>query len=398
MPRNSSFVRYGLLSQFDATQWAGVNVYDRGAANVTLPVAYGVFDDVVEFLNDYGSIYSLETLAQVAMDAAPSGPHGTWIVSIDEDDRVYIERDNGGFLINASAANAHLGFAAAGAWPVNTTGTVWRATATSDWTRGEFSPSAHLSILVGGDTVTFGSIQQVQDVPVYLRTETTSLQGTDDASGLGTGLIRWGVGSDGHAWCSYPSARTDIAWVDTAFRDRIGFSGNEIPVVSGGIDVLTGDYPVPGVIIPSRPADKIGVVSEDVSTAATLSDNSVASNYVATLQRVSVVGWLDGPADDVDLHRHWQVECRPYLHRGAPCVLYQDWGDSRLALWRPTGHYSTVYTAEPISRYGDGGYRGRIVGYMASTSPATYEPAWPQRVMRRAPFAFAIQGGPVHGS
>ena len=392
MPRNDPCARFALMSQMDVSQWAGVNVFDRGAANITLPASFDRFADAVDFLNDRGSVDPLADLLQTATDAAPAGPHGTWVVSIDEDDRVYFENDTSSFSLNATAANAPLGFSTASAQIGAVTGATWTATAPSDWTRGEFVPSSSLSVTIGGDTVLFGYRGQIQDVPVYLRADTLSLQDTDNTAAAASGLTRWGVDSDGRVFCSYLLSATGVSWVEDDFRDRLGFSGTETPLASGGYYVLTADYPLPGALFPTRPADSRNLVSEDVSTAASLTDGTIASNYVATHQRVSVVAWLDGPADSTDLHRHWHYECRPYLHRGAPCVLYQDWGDSRLALWRPTGYYSTTYTGEPSCRTGDAGYHGRIEGYMASGSAASYESRWPQRIVRRAPLSFVVQG------
>ena len=60
------------------------------------------------------------------------------------------------------------------------------------------------------------------------------------------------------------------AWVSTTFRDRLGFSGNESPVVDGSWRVITADYPCGGVLVPTRPLDDHHLSIETVGNSRRL--------------------------------------------------------------------------------------------------------------------------------
>lgn len=409
MPRNEYCPRFALLSGFDARQWASVDVFSRGGSAITVDstAADAIFLDAVQFLNGYGSEQSLEADCQAAATAA--GAAGNWTIGIDTDDKVYIENDAAGFRVVGGLANEPYGFSTtADQDAALVAGTTYRATAPNDWVRGEylgrlieinFPPPGY------GSSFTFGRTGQIQDVRIALRDDGATgdvddvfgtLQQVDNAVTVTTST-RWGIDSDGHVYCTTAPLTGALTWIDTDFRDRLGFDGTETPtglgVLYGSYDILLANNPLPGALFPSRPLDSLTPVSESVSTEVQLLDGSVSSNYVTTFHRWAASAYLDGPSDVIDLHRHWHFKCKQHLYGGARATLYQDWGDSRRSGWRES--YSLLYTPEAVSvGVDEGGYRGRVIGTLTQDVSVT-DTTWPERLRRRSPFNFSIRVDPT---
>ena len=183
---------------------------------------------------------------------------------------------------------------------------------------------------------------------------------------------------DGHAFTSWPSS-TGIAaptWVDTDFRDRLGFSGNESAVTVDGLTVLTADYPLPGLLVTSEqlqlpPRD---VPVEDSSTLA-LVGGGYASTLWRRVRRWEASFYLDGPAAASAQHRHYVDRFLPYVSRGRPLTLYPEWGDPRrrldpMSITASVDAYGLLYTSQ------DHGERGRIIGSVADNNSAERPMEW----------------------
>ena len=86
MPLNNPSPNFALLPSFNARTWSGVNVFDRGSNNITLPtyaLGAGIYEDVISFLNGRGSDdgFSMGDLIQAA---APFGSN--WAVPLSRSD------------------------------------------------------------------------------------------------------------------------------------------------------------------------------------------------------------------------------------------------------------------------------------------------------------------------
>ena len=405
MPSNNVCPRFGLISEFDARPFKGETLFTRGSAFTYDAVAPDTFEDTVAFLNGHCSYFSLSEILQTASDAV-NPTLGTWTVGINTDDKVYIQNSSTTqftFTVSSGRLFERLGFAL-GYTTSSVVGSVAIVTATNDWVRGDFAILGE-TINKSGLPINFAlSEGRVQDVPILIRgtdeadLDTFSLyhlqKRDNDTLSASTTLVRWGINSMGHVFCWTKTGTTVLTFNDIDFRNRLGFNGTtgsnpDVSVSEGGGVTLTARYPLPGCIIPSRPYDRLESISESFSNSVVLTDGRINSNYVSTHYRWFVSCYLDGPADAInsttreDLHKQWQNRCRPYLSAGAPCSLYQEWGDSRRAQER--SDYGLLYTNEL------GGYRGRLIGYMAKDNATVHQVSWPNTIRIRSPLNFTIQ-------
>lgn len=403
MPRLDPCPRFGLLSALDVTDFDS-QLFTRGGAPRSFPAGRGVFEDALMGLTGHGVPSGYEAYVQLASTLAALPD--VWEVGIDTNDLVFFESDTHPFTVTAGGGFDELGFPVLAPVASVPVGAKHRATATANWTRGnvDVGPVAFV-VTTGGGPVPFavGALPRVQDVPVLLRASSGTadlddVAGARDLTTVDTAaafwLASWGVDDQGRAWTSYLVALADLVWVDLNFRDRLGFSGAEVPINDGTRKVLTAAHQMPGVLIPTRPLDDIHPEGETFAEHVVQTVGTYGSNYVATHHRWRCTAWLDGPADSVDLHRHWHYACKPYLYAGAPCGLYQDWGDSRRAGWRQV--YGLLYTREAVGLLGSdqGGYRGRIRGFMGPSINAQ-ETTWPNRLRMRSPLVFTVAENPI---
>ena len=254
MPLNNPSPNFALLSAFNARTWSNTNVFDRGSNNVTLPTygtGEGVYEDVISFLNGRGSESGL-AMSDLLNATKTFGTN--WSVSINSSDKVLISCDDA-FKVRLKAGSDVLGV---GSSSYGTAATSF--TAPDDWIRGsdlkdsqyEFQNSA------GSSTFSF-DIQgklNAQDLIVAIRERgvtndiddvntTNNLEKRDLTANTASTYIKWYINDNGHVECMYSNAVSDITWVSTSFRDRLGFSGNESP--TGTLfKTLSADYPCPG--------------------------------------------------------------------------------------------------------------------------------------------------------
>lgn len=385
-----------LHTSFDARQWSGINVFDRGALNVVLgPYAAageGLFGDVVDALNGRRHVNDDLPADLAALWILAGGPGApAFTVGIDSADRVFFQSNNQPFTVTDQTPG--LGFTAATA---AVGGGPWRATAPSDWTRG--NTLARVTITPGAPGVPYVVPQLVvlrQSVPCLLRGF-----GPADADAVAAVTVedqdstaaRWGIDADGRVWWSStgapPGAIAGPVWVDLDFRDRLGFTGNEVAEAVGGATVYRATRPCPGVLAPSRPlAEPLVRVSEiEASTARLLSGDSYRVEHSQSLGWLAQI-WLDGPLDDgADLWAHYLRRWIPY--QGDRVTLYQDADTRRRGEVTMGDGYGLLRTVELD------GYRGRIVCRLAPDHGARAELAAQEGIYRRAPVAFRLQEVP----
>lgn len=394
MPRNHPAPRCALLAAFDARRWSAVEVFKRGAEAdpVTLP-AYGdgegVYLDAIDFACGFGSARPFN--ASVA---------GNGVTFALVDDRLVVTNaGDDDVTLAASAGNAWWGLPTGATLIDKEGGTL---TAAADWRRGmvtsgsgEVPPRLVFTVDgVIGIKVAPPTKGWMQSVIVGLR-ERGEVGGLDDtaagstledldnavndAASLG---FRWGITDDGFAfWTGTSAAAAEgVTWLSTTFRDRLGFTGLEPIIRDDGLTapgfsagVMYGQIaarPMPGVVVPSRPPQRLIEWGRSYGDAVELVDGRAGSVLHAAAAGVRIDLLIDGYHDSalggLDLHRHLRKMLSgdhdagelALAGPGEPLTLYQDVGDTRRALAAEVATadqplYDLNYTAE------SNGWRGR---------------------------------------
>lgn len=400
MPNPLFAPRGALAASFDARQWAGVALFTRDAGTFTLtaPAGWGVFGDVLDMLTGRGSRSSGTCAANLASAAAAAT--GTPVVaSITADDRIRLVFTGGtSVILSPSANNTQWGFDPAGQVSVAGGGGTQVLTAVAGWTRGNISVT-RFNLIRGANN---GLVPAIPGMRVHSILDTVRRWGSADADDMnpleslcaldfsGPKYIRWGITADGHVFCSRETlAVSDVTWVSTSFRDALGFTGLELPVVDGVVSTTTATYPCPGLITPSRPFDRVTRGSTWVGGASLASNGGAYSTTVLDRLPYSAEWYLDGPADRIDRQDHYIRAVLPAMPPGARVTLYQDWGDYRRAARTAdtsdpavaprVAPYSTLYTSQQ-----DGAY-GRLLCRRDTEDPGAFLAAWPDRILRRLP-------------
>ena len=400
MPSTNYEPRACLMSDFDAREWSGVNVFDRGGDSVTLPTfdpagLTGIYPDVLSFLNGRGRA---PTVNMTGLTPA------AWVVSLSNADRVTVTNTSG---VAFTVAPKFAGFHAFGFTETVSSVTVGGtevATANADWTRGLIfrgtlaGHDLRVEPDVGADLDIIGRAYTASSVVEMIRAYSTAdadggwsaeevLEDIDNEaadSGSGAQRITWGLTDDGHVFSSWTTAGSidPVTWVSATFRDRLGFSGLESPVTNDGRVLLVADYPCPGVFVTVEPLTLPPLDSpvEDSSTLA-LSGGGYTSTLWRRARRWDVGFYVDGPASATPQVRHYVDRVLPYLSRGRPLTVYPEWGDPRrrldpMSVTASVPAYSLLHTSQAQ------GERGRIVGAVAESNAPARGIEWPAQGIR----------------
>ena len=410
MPRNDSAPNFALLSHFDASTWAGVNLFNRGAVTVIgsgSPWTSGPIEDAVTFLNGRGSELNNSMETQILAEVVGAqGIGGSWNIELMANDRFRWEVTGAGaaaFSLEVSGED----WMGIGSGTLNSTPIAGghRLDCPLDWTRGRLT---HPSVMFIQGASSFKApagtvIQTVQDVIAWNRRTGVTSDADDTlpinnltyldnaANDPGAKRIRWGLGDDGHVYTTYPSALPNLVWASTSFRDRLGFTGDlatESSILPGGLVQIRATNPLPGGLFPSRPFESQIYNSEIVNTGKRRLSGGWVGNHTATYTQQTLNFYVDGPADQVDLTQHWLEGFCPYIPQGARVNVYQDWGDCRRSLPSrevnpATPEYDLLHTAEL------NGMRGRVRSSITSTGP--YALQYPSRLRRRSPMTLTVE-------
>jgi hypothetical protein len=275
---------------------------------------------------------------------------------------------------------------------------------TGEWVRGLVEGTLRITPVVGGASPITVDAVRVQSVPTWLREYTEA-----DADGVAdvglvfervlitaTGIASWRVGLDatGHVYIAVLGADwawSGIAWQDTAFRDRMGFSGREEIQTVGTVKLLVAEHWMRGVHVARSGLEYINPGNVEIADALPLGSGVFASNRIGSYRRWNLGFRLTGPADDVDVHQHWLDQFIRYAWPGAPVTLYQHWGDPRRALMSHQVNaeqpaYSTLYTSER------NGYQGRIDTHRSGEDQKDGVINWGGRLRSRALVAMSLAG------
>jgi len=393
MPSNDNSPNFALLSEFDASQWSGQNLFTQGSTQITMPTfsqGAGFYLDALIFLNGRATENDLSLAEQLA-DAATFG--SSWKLNLDANDKIYVESSVDFEIEPVTSSQDFLGFG--GTVNATLSGSTYRATAVNEWTRGNINNGTYRVNEVGGSgTFTFNKVQAGgQDVLSMIRSSTdidnvaNTLQKIHSAA-VSDDDLRWLITDEGYVQIKYKTSLGAFSWDSTSFRDRLGFTGNEsasTSIVVPTFDTITATYPLPGALFPSRPIENHHLMSESVSDFNRIIGGGYTSNsrgvYTSSVLRFH----LDASQDQKDLYRHFTDQFLPYVGTGEKITFYQEWGDSRRSstIVDRSGEYSTLYTIE------DDGYKGRIIGHL--TDPKTFDLVYPTRIRRRVPIQMRIE-------
>jgi len=395
MPLNNPSPNFALLSSFNARTWSGVNVYDRGLNNITLPtfaIGEGIYEDGVSFLNGRGSDGGFSTGDLIQAGSA----FGTnWAVTINSSDKVVISCDDS-FKIRFKSGSDDLGVGSSSFGAASTS-----FTCPNDWTRGSNIKTAGYEIVDSSDANSFtfniSSGLNSQDIVVAIRERGTTNDIDDvnstnclealDITANSNDYIKWYINDQGHVECMYKNTVADITWVSTTFRDRLGFSGSE--TTSGTvIKTITADHPLPGSLFPSRPYQRHHLQTDTITQARRKIGGGYTSNFVGSYIQSILDFDLDALLDEKDLYRHFTNNFVGYIPSGERINFYQGWGDSRRALItsdidvsQPA--YDLLYTSE------DNGDQGRIRASVVNNGMISL--AYPNRLRRRVPVSMTLE-------
>jgi len=410
MPRNDSAPNFALLSAFDASTWAGVDLFSRGAVTVTgsgSPWTVGPIEDAVTFLNGRGSELNNSMETQILTEVVGAqGIGGAWNIELQSTDRFRWEVTGAG----AAAFSLEVfgeDWMGIGSGTLNSSPIAGghRIDCPLDWLRGNLS-TPHVTFIQGAASFkapVATQVQIVQDVIAWNRrtgviNDVDDTLPTDNLAYLDNAAndpinktIRWGVGDDGHVYNSYAGwSIADPVWLSASFRDRLGFTGaaDERTLHANGMVSFRATYPLPGALFPSRPFESQIYNAEIVNIGKRRLSGGWVNNHTATYTQQTLNFYVDGPADQVDLTQHWLEGVCPYIPQGGRVNVYQDWGDCRRGLSTrdttpATQYLSTLYTNEL------NGMRGRVRCSVTSTGP--YALQYPSRLRRRSPMTLTVE-------
>lgn len=392
-----------ITTSFNARQWSAAGLFNRGAADTTLPTYSGRdagrFVDPCDFLHGRGQSTAESLPGALAAAWTASGAGGTATCGIDSANRFYIESSAVDFALGASADNTIFGLDAAGYGLVGGA-PPFRRTATEPWRLGPIL-NASFSVDPTGAPAAFtvGASRYWQDLPTAIRalgsTDADDRNATGNLQALDVAIngasAKWLIDETGHvvtAWRTGTMA--SVTWVDTDFRDRLGFSGLESVASSGFVDYLRADYPLPGAVLLVDGLELHTIGSVSTRQVRDLSGGGVASISTDTHTVRTITGYLDGPSLGTarDTHRHFiGSKLRPgfaaYLDGSLRVSVYPRWGDPRRYL-PPMAVTATRPAHDLLYTSGLDGYRGRVEACLARQAPGEVQIDWESEVRQHA--------------
>lgn len=377
-----------ILAQFDASAWAGLTLYTRDGTDIDAPALatmhdLGIYPDPVAFLNGWASYRNLTSTLQAQWSGT-----GTPDVGIDADGFFYVRRVGGaGSFTVTPGTDDPWGWG--GVVTSTSVGGSHRATATRPWTRGQFvaDTDAQFTIVESATEVVPAIGTVAHSLPTLVCGQTTAdadevvetLEKWDNAAkDAGSKRIKWGIDNEGRVFTSWPSgASWDIVWVETSFRDALGFDGTETAVLANGVYLLTATHAPRGVLLCRAGLQTMDPRRSHTGTAHDLVSGVVAGRSVSTWRELEVaarlqttMGLADTSAGYADEAEVWLHRVSPYLFPGARCTVLPRWGDPRLGRSLPeqkqAGLTPVLNSAAIVGAAA--GVTGRRRGYVSTAS------------------------------
>lgn len=392
MPSFDTSPNFMLMSDFDARNFTGT-LYTRAGSNVALNTnGRVVFDDPVYFLNGRGQASNKSLKYYLEADLG-----GTWTISINSNDRITWSRDS---FISIDIETNNAGYV----WGIENEATIMNGTSVSfvnNFSRGNLVFYALNDSSYGKITYSNASTQSPTYYPNFPVAQDMisllSIRSSDNAYCLQSAeealfgdYVQWILRDDGRVMqvVNYTGNANliNFSWVDTAFRDRLGFSGLESWYSLYGRRVMIADNVMPGVLAPSRPIEDHHLAFDRVSDIRRKGDGSYGANFKGNFVKSSLRFYLDGIADVQDDYKRFAFELGDYFYIGAKINFIQEVGESRLALRTAQINasapaYSLTHTSE------SNGMHGVITGTITQMSS---DLPFENRIMRRIPIALEI--------
>ena len=394
MPRNEFAPNFALMTDFDARPFTST-LYTTEGQDISLPSASQiVFDNAIQFLNGQGMSTSYSLKHDLEADFAGT----TWTIEIDSSDKIKISDD-----ANTSTAFRWWLFATdPDYWGIGSSSGIAKSgpsvTFPSDWTRknlvfgNESSTNTSKLFYTGSSTSSptfYPSFPLAQDMVSLLSIRSGNgqycLQSRDEF--YFAQAHQWILQDDGHVVRLSSFANPSFSWVDTDFRDRLGFSGNEQWVSLYGRKALIADHVMPGVLYPSRPFQDHHIAYDRVSEYQRKIGGGFTSNFIGNYVKSRLTFHLDAYADIQNDYRFFSDTLGAYFYKGAKINFIQGVGDPRLAritndITSSNPAYSLTHTSE------NNGDQGVIVGTITDISA---DLAYDGVIRRRVPITMEIE-------
>lgn len=414
MPANNPSPLPNAAAEVDLRAWADQVVFYRGATpagDVTLPafagLAAGLFEELAMALNGAGSDSGAYGGKEMTLGATAAAAGGDWAVDIDPaTDRLRIQNTGAGAAaFTVTAMSDAFGFPSGVAVASSVIAGGHEAVAPAEWARanlvGALASGDHLSMAQGAATWTWPTGQyRAQCVITLLRGRGVVGDLDDQADGIcleavdqavhGT-TIRWGLTQQGHTYAAWRTGTVaPITWVDTSFRDYLGFTGLETVQSVGLLDYVVSDHPARACWCPTNPLQDYYPLVNDPSRARRMETGRYAARHRQQIHQVAVELLVDGPAAPRNLLAHVRYRWWPLARVGRPVTLYPNWLERRRRLLphqvtagQPA--YDLLYTAEGNGRV------GRLRCRMATDNDATTRFDFgPDRVEDRVPVTLTL--------
>lgn len=391
---------FALMSSVDISNFDGT-FFTRSSSISEFSFTKTVYEDMISFLNGRG-MSSGKDLSSLLLASSNFGTD--WNVGIDKNDKVEINSTHD-FKIKFNSSSSIAGNTdvfGIGTSFVNTTGGAtigtpllsYKVTSLNEWTRGEVISFSYNIEEIGGSSASFvfNFTGGAQDLIVACRSRGNAdiddssecLESVDITKHPGND-IRWYINNDGKVVCSYITV-SNITWSSSAFRNRLGFTGEETVETVNFYSVVTASNYCPGVLVPSRPYQNNHLSVENASQSRRSIGGSYVSNYIGTYVTSNISFDVDARLDQIDLYRHFTNNFISYISSGERINFYQVLGDSRRSLIEASANaeqpaHDLVYTS---SR---NGYEGRIRGSLINSN---FNLQYPTRLRKRVPVAMRI--------
>lgn len=392
MPSFDTSPNFMLMSDFDARNFTST-LYTRAGSNIALDVnGRVIFDDPILFLNGNGQSSTKSLKYYLEADKG-----GTWTISINPSDKIVWSKDTS----ESMDIDTYLG---GDLWGLENDHIVMNATSVifpNDFARGNLILWASNNSLYGRITYTNASSVSPSIYPTFpvaqnmmsllrerIGDEIYCLQSVEEA--LFSDYVQWVLRDDGRVMqiVNYPSNNNliNFAWVDTTFRDRLGFNGLEEWQTLYGRKVLIANNVMPGILAPSRPYADHHLAFDRVSDLRRKGDGSFGSNFKGNFVKSILNFHLDGLADSQDDYMRFAFDLGAYIYQGSKVTLVQEVGESRLnrrtsEITSSNPAYSLTHTSELNGLHGM--IRGTVLSF---TNDLPFE----NRIMRRIPISMEI--------
>ena len=333
---NDNITRHkpALSGSFDASEYAGKELFQYDGSAVILDASAGRFDDLLSFLHGYGSKagQDLGSLATAALNTA--GKSGTLGIGLNASDFVAITYTESGFSTSANFATASLGLKVNTAH--QTLSGVHTVTADTEWDRGLFDiGSTGISLVVDGSAVSLipnnGSCTR-QSLPVWLNTRTLT-NTLEDALPAGSTCYVMPSGQVALELIGSGALPAVSAWAAAgkALWAKLGGDGSEASTnVAGSRHRLVSAGPAHPFLALDRPYVEMRRMTEGRADHVLLADGSVSSASLPPVQgwllTLRIPGAAMGPTGSREKHlrEFWK-------YADHKLTFFPQWGDGQSA-------------------------------------------------------------------